>query len=100
MSAAGAVRTVDRVANKRVAAGIMVPYVETEGQAREAVSFMRCAPEGVRGVAGGTRASDCGFGSKAYCAEANGRLLTVARMGTQLAVAIHEGKGLREQGGL
>lgn len=78
----------------------MVPYVETEGQAREAVSFMRCAPEGVRGVAGGTRASDCGFGSKAYCAEANDRLLTVARMGPQLAVAIHEGKGLREQGGL
>ena len=47
---------------------------------------MRYAPEGVRGVDGGTRPSDCGLGSKAYFAEANNRLLTVARMGTQLAV--------------
>ena len=68
------------------AAGIMVPYVETEEQAREAVSFMRYAPEGVRGVAGATRASDFGFGFKDYFAESNKRLLTVAQMETQLAV--------------
>ena len=47
------------------AAGIMVPYVETVEQAREAVSFMRYAPEGVRGVAGATRAS-VGFGALQY----------------------------------
>lgn len=68
------------------AAGVMVPYVETEAQAREAVSFMRYAPEGVRGVAGSTRASDFGFDFKTYFAEANKRLLTVVQMETRLAV--------------
>ena len=68
------------------AAGIMVPYVETEAQAREAVSYMRYAPEGVRGVAGATRASGFGFEFAAYFAEANRTLLTVAQIETQLAV--------------
>ncbi len=68
------------------AAGIMVPYVETVEQAREAVSFMRYAPEGVRGVAGATRASAFGFEFPQYFAEANRRLLTVAQMETRLAV--------------
>ena len=39
---------------------------------------MRYAPEGVRGVARATRASDFGFGFKDYFAESNKRLLTVA----------------------
>lgn len=68
------------------AAGIMVPYVETVEQAREAVSFMRYAPEGVRGVAGATRASDYGFDFPQYFAEANQRMLTIAQMETRLAV--------------
>lgn len=68
------------------AAGIMVPYVETVEQAKEAVSFMRYAPHGVRGVAGATRASDYGFDFSRYFAEANQRVLTIVQMETRLAV--------------
>jgi 4-hydroxy-2-oxoheptanedioate aldolase len=39
---------------------LLIPYVETEDEARDAVSFTRYPPEGVRGYASGARAS--GFG--------------------------------------
>lgn len=68
------------------AAGIMVPYVETVEEATFAVSCMRYGPEGVRGVAGSTRASDYGFGFAKYFAEANSKVLTIAQMETQRAV--------------
>lgn len=68
------------------AAGIMIPYVETVAQAQEAISFMRYAPEGVRGVAGATRSSDFGLDFPAYFAEANQNLLAVAQIETGAAV--------------
>lgn len=55
----------DRILTKRAldlgAAGIMFPYIETAEEAEEAVSFMRYAPDGVRGLAAGTRCA--GFGA-------------------------------------
>lgn len=68
------------------AAGIMIPYVETVEQAREAISFMRYAPAGVRGVAGATRSSEFGLDFPAYFAGANESLLAVAQIETPTAV--------------
>jgi len=42
------------------AAGIMVPRLETADEVREAVSFLRWPPDGVRGVALGTRGASLG----------------------------------------
>jgi len=39
---------------------LLIPYVETEDEARDAVSFTRYPPEGVRGYASTARASDFG----------------------------------------
>src|SRR6187551_1020720 len=44
--------------------GIMVPRVDTPEQAREAVSYMRYAPDGARGLALGTRGA--GLGERAH----------------------------------
>lgn len=71
------------------ASGIMVPYVETVEDATFAVSCMRYGIDGVqgiRGVAGSTRASDYGYNFKNYFAEANQKLLTIVQMETQKSV--------------
>lgn len=39
---------------------LLIPYVETEAQARDAVAFTRYPPEGVRGYASGARATGYG----------------------------------------
>ena len=39
---------------------LLIPYVETEAQARDAVAFTRYPPDGVRGYASGARASGYG----------------------------------------
>jgi 4-hydroxy-2-oxoheptanedioate aldolase len=39
---------------------LIVPYVQTEQEARNAVAYTRCPPEGVRGFAGAPRASGYG----------------------------------------
>ncbi len=44
--------------------GLMIPRVDVPGQAREAVSFMRFPPDGVRGVALSTRGA--GFGERSH----------------------------------
>ena len=67
-------------------AGIMVPYVNTADQARQAVEAMRYPPKGIRGVASLNRA--CGFGKsfEQYFATANDQLLTVVQIETRQAV--------------
>lgn len=69
------------------AGGVMVPRVETADEAREAVSFMRYPPAGVRGVALMNRA--CGFGGRTseYMAAADTQLLTVLQIESPRAVA-------------
>lgn len=64
------------------AAGIMVPYVNTAEEARQAAQSMRYQPEGIRGVAGSPPA--CGFGQKFddYYAKANDNLVTMVQIET------------------
>ena len=68
------------------AAGIMVPYVTSAAEAKQAAEAMRYPPEGVRGVAKFNRA--CGFGQdfSTYFQEANKQLLTVVQLETAASV--------------
>ncbi len=54
----------DMVVIKRLldigAQSLLIPYVQTEGEARDAVAFTRYPPHGVRGFATGPRANDYG----------------------------------------
>ena len=68
------------------AAGIMVPYVNTEAEARLAVAAMRYPPEGNRGVARSNRAAGFGQSFETYFAEANANLLTIVQIETVEAV--------------
>jgi 4-hydroxy-2-oxoheptanedioate aldolase len=65
------------------AAGIMVPYVNTAEEAKQAAKAMRYPPEGIRGVARFNRA--CGFGQDfdEYFQQANKKLLTVVQIETE-----------------
>ena len=66
--------------------GIMIPYVETEAQARDAVSFMRYPPLGVRGVADCVRAYRFGEDFKKQFFKLNDELLTVVQIETAAGV--------------
>ena len=62
--------------------GVMVPYVNTANEAKQAAEAMRYPPEGIRGVAKFNRA--CGFGSDfdEYFRKANSSLLTAVQIET------------------
>jgi len=64
------------------AAGIMVPYVNTAKEARQAAQSMRYQPEGIRGVASSPPACGFGQGFDDYYAKANDNLLTVVQIET------------------
>jgi len=68
------------------AAGVMVPYVNTAKEAKQAAEAMRYPPEGVRGVSKFNRA--CGFSTDfdEYFPNANNNLLTVVQIETETAV--------------
>jgi 2-keto-3-deoxy-L-rhamnonate aldolase RhmA len=66
--------------------GIMVPYVNTADQARQAVEAMRYPPKGIRGVASLNRACGFGTGFEQYFMTANDQLLTVIQIETRQAV--------------
>ncbi len=68
------------------AAGVMVPYVQTEEEARYAVDSLRYTPQGMRGAAGTPRAAGYGRGFAQYYAQANQNLLTVVQIETQKAL--------------
>ena len=67
--------------------GVMIPYVNTAEEARQAVSSMRYPPRGVRGAARFHRANGYGQQFEPYFAEANDALLTVVQIETAEAVA-------------
>jgi 2-keto-3-deoxy-L-rhamnonate aldolase RhmA len=67
-------------------AGVVVPYVTTAEEARQAAAAMRYPPKGVRGVASMNRASGFGQEFDAYFAEANDGLLTVVQIETATGV--------------
>jgi 4-hydroxy-2-oxoheptanedioate aldolase len=68
------------------AGGIMIPYVNTADEARQAVSSMRYPPLGVRGAARFQRASGFGRDFETYFSEANENLLTIVQIETAAAV--------------
>jgi 2-keto-3-deoxy-L-rhamnonate aldolase RhmA len=67
--------------------GIMVPYVNTAEEARNAAAAMRYPPQGTRGAARFLRANGYGQELAAYFAEANEKLLTVVQIETVEAVS-------------
>jgi len=63
--------------------GVVVPYVTTPDEARQAVAAMRYPPQGVRGTASLNRASDFGTGFNEYFAMANEKLTTIVQVETE-----------------
>ena len=92
----------DPVAIKRIldtgAMGILVPYVNSGEEARNAVAACKYPPEGVRGLAGSPRAAYFGQNSMAYLKHANREILVIAAVETGKAItnldAILETEGL------
>jgi 4-hydroxy-2-oxoheptanedioate aldolase len=80
----------DMVAIKRYldagAQSLLIPYVETEQQAKDAVAFTRYPPKGVRGFAGSARAS--GFGRiQDYARRAEEELCVLVQIETRRGLA-------------
>jgi 2-dehydro-3-deoxyglucarate aldolase len=80
----------DAVVVKRVldagAETLMIPFVQNAEQAARAVAATRYPPEGVRGMAGMTRAD--GFGSRPdHFTTANGRIAVILQLETPQALA-------------
>lgn len=67
--------------------GVMMPLVSTPEEAALAVRSMRYPPEGIRGVAGTTRAARFGTAFDDYFERANRELLTIVQVETREAVA-------------
>ncbi len=79
----------DMVTIKRVldigAQSLLVPYVSTAGEARNAVSFTRYPPAGARGVAGTTRATRFGR-IRDYASTAHQEICLLVQVETQQAL--------------
>jgi 2-dehydro-3-deoxyglucarate aldolase/4-hydroxy-2-oxoheptanedioate aldolase len=69
------------------AAGIMVPRLETVAEVREAVSYLRYPPDGVRGVALLTRGARFGTVAHAQVRSLNEEVLGIFQVESPLAVA-------------
>ena len=74
-------RTLDMAAD-----GLMIPRLETAAEAREAMSWMRYPPAGIRGVALGTRGAGFGEVGHADVAAISQRVLGVFQVESPLAV--------------
>jgi 2-keto-3-deoxy-L-rhamnonate aldolase RhmA len=66
--------------------GVMVPYVQSPEEARQAVAAMRYPPAGIRGVAAMNRACNFGLDFTGYFEKANENLLTLIQIETKTAV--------------
>jgi len=67
--------------------GIMVPRLDTAAQAREAVTFLRYPPDGVRGVATRTRGAGLGTRPHAAIRGINETILGIVQVESRSAVA-------------
>jgi 2-keto-3-deoxy-L-rhamnonate aldolase RhmA len=65
------------------ASGVVVPYVTTPEEAKQAVAAMRYPPRGIRGAASIQRASAFGGEFEEYMSAANESLLTVVQIETE-----------------
>jgi len=66
--------------------GVLVPYVQTAEEARQAVAAMKYPPQGIRGVAGSTRAAHFGNDSLGYFQKANEEIMTLIAIETQKGI--------------
>lgn len=64
----------------------IIPYVQNPQEARDAVAATRYPPEGVRGVAGGSRASNFGR-NKTYLQDSNEAVTVIVQVETMEAMA-------------
>jgi len=80
----------DEVAIKKIldlgAQGVLIPYVNTGAEAAAAVAACKYPPQGVRGVAGSTRAAGYGNSTQAYLARANHETIVVIAVETREAI--------------
>ena len=67
------------------ARSILIPYVQTEEEARNAVAYTRYPPQGVRGVAGTTRATHFGR-IKGYTKHVHDELCVLVQIETELGL--------------
>jgi 2-keto-3-deoxy-L-rhamnonate aldolase RhmA len=81
----------DAVAIKRIldtgVMGVLIPYVNTAEEAKDAVAACKYPPQGVRGVAGSPRAAYFGQNSMEYLKNANDEILVITAVETGEAVA-------------
>jgi 2-keto-3-deoxy-L-rhamnonate aldolase RhmA len=68
------------------ASGIMVPYIQSAEEARQAVAAMRYPPAGIRGVAVMNRACAFGPGFDEYFKTASSKLVTILQIETAEAI--------------
>ena len=66
--------------------GLLIPYVNTKEEAEAAVRACKYPPEGIRGIAGSTRAARFGQNSMDYFANANREILVITQVETRNAV--------------
>jgi 2-keto-3-deoxy-L-rhamnonate aldolase RhmA len=80
----------DPVAIKRIldtgVMGVLIPYVNSAEEARNAVAACKYPPEGIRGVAGSPRAAYFGQNSMDYLKDANDEILVIVAIETGEAV--------------
>jgi 2-dehydro-3-deoxyglucarate aldolase/4-hydroxy-2-oxoheptanedioate aldolase len=80
----------DPVAIKRIldtgAMGVLIPYVNSGEEARQAVAACKYPPDGIRGVAGSPRAAYFGQNSMAYLKDANREILVIVAVETGEAI--------------
>ena len=62
--------------------GLIIPYVSTAGEAKEAVRACKYPPVGIRGLASSTRASHYGNNSRAYFDSANDEIFIFLQIET------------------
>lgn len=70
--------------------GVMVPWINSGAEAKQAVAAMRYPPAGIRGVASMSRACSFGIDFDEYFGRAQGGLLLLAQIETRQAVAAAE----------
>ncbi len=80
----------DPVAIKRIldtgAMGVLIPYVNSGEEARQAVAACKYPPDGIRGVAGSPRAAYFGQNSRDYLRDANQQILVIVAVETGEAI--------------
>ena len=66
--------------------GVLVPYVNTKAEAEEAVAACKYPPDGIRGIAGSTRAAAFNQNAMGYFSRANEEILIITQVETRQAV--------------